>query len=292
MTLGARGSSSAVAFEGRRLSDGLLQTVTFRCTPHILKIRVCSRLASSRFLEHAVQAASVLAPSSPARPRRDFGISGAAVSEPRRPEPPPHWPFQRRTVRAKQYVFHAGQPKQSLFLVHAGVFKTCLVAEDGREKITSFRLRGDILGLDAVDLPAYGCDAIALDTGEVWELPYASLHGNLSEFQTWITSILAGEIRRDWNWMLTLGTLNADQRVASFLLDLAARLDTLGFSSRRLTLRMTRAEIGNFLALTLETVTRALSRLQARGLIGVAGRDIWIEDSAGMRACLASDCRH
>lgn len=202
------------------------------------------------------------------------------------------WPFQRRIVRAKQYVFRAGQPRQSLFLVHAGFFKTCLVTEDGREKITGFRLRGDMLGLDALDMPTYACDAVALDVGEVWELPYAQLRESLPEFQQRITAILAGEIRRDWSWMLALGTLSAEQRVANFLLDLAARMDALGFSARRLTLRMTRAEIGNFLALKLETVTRALSSLQAQGLIGVEGRDIRIQDPVGMRACLAWDKCH
>lgn len=197
------------------------------------------------------------------------------------------WPFQRRPMSAKQYVFRAGQPRQSLFLVHAGFFKTCLVAEDGREKITGFQLRGDLLGLDAVDMPVHTCDAIALDTGEVWELPYASVRDDLPGFQQWITSVLAGEIRRDWNWMLTLSTMSADQRVVTFLLDLASRLESLGFSARHLTLRMTRAEIGNFLALKLETVTRALSRLQSQGMIGVEGRDIRIEDPARMRACLS-----
>lgn len=201
-----------------------------------------------------------------------------------------HWPFQRRKVQAKQYVFRAGQPRQSLFLVHAGFFKTCLISEDGREKITGFRLRGDLLGLDALDMPVYTCDAIALDVGEVWELPYASLTESLPEFHQRITSILAGEIRRDWSWMLALATLSAEQRVATFLLDLAGRMEALGFSARRLTLRMTRAEIGNFLSLKLETVTRALSRLQAQGLIGVEGRDIRIEDPVGMRTALAG-CR-
>lgn len=201
------------------------------------------------------------------------------------------WPIQRRKVHAKQYVFRAGQPRQSLFLVHAGFFKTCLISEDGREKITGFRLRGDLLGLDALDMPVYTCDAIALDVGEVWELPYASLSEGLPEFHQRITSMLAGEIRRDWNWMLALATLSAEQRVATFLLDLAGRLEALGFSARRLTLRMTRAEIGNFLSLKLETVTRALSRLQTQGLIGVEGRDIRIEDPAGMRTAVAV-CRY
>ncbi len=199
------------------------------------------------------------------------------------------FPFQHRAVRARQYVFRAGQPRQSLFLIHAGFFKTCLISEDGREKITGFRMRGDLLGLDALDMPAYTCDAVALDVGEVWELPYAHLGERFPEFQQRLTAILAGEIRRDWNWMLALGTLSADQRVAAFLLDMAGRLETLGFSPRRLMLRMTRAEIGNFLALKLETVTRALSRLHARGLIGVEGREILIHDAAAMRTTLACE---
>lgn len=195
-------------------------------------------------------------------------------------------PLQRRRVHAKQSLFRAGQPRQSLFYVHAGCFKTCLVSEDGREKITGFRMRGDLLGLDALDMETYACDAIALDVGEVWELPYAQLRDTFPEFQERITAMLAGEIRRDWSWMLALGTLGADQRVVTFLLDLSARLAAMGFSPRQLMLRMTRAELGNFLALKLETVTRALSRLQAQGLIGVEGRQIRIDDAAGLHAAL------
>ena len=194
------------------------------------------------------------------------------------------WPVQRRRIHAKQYVFRAGQPRQSLFLVHAGFFKTCMISEDGREKITGFRMRGDLLGLDALDMASYTCDAIALDTGEIWELPYAQLCNNLPEFQQRITSILAGEIRRDWGWMLTVGTLSAEQRVVAFLLDLGQRLEALGFSARRLLLRMTRAELGNFLSLKLETVTRALSHLQSQGMIEVAGREIRLEDLTGLRS--------
>lgn len=195
-------------------------------------------------------------------------------------------PLRRRRLRGKQSVFRAGQPRQSLFLIHAGVFKTCVLSEDGREKITGFRLRGDLLGMDALDMPSYTCDAIALDVGEVWELPYAQLCDSLPEFQQRLAAVLASEIRRDWGWMLALGTLTAEQRVAAFLLDLAARLEALGFSARRLLLRMTRAELGNFLALQLETVTRALSHLHALGLIDVERREIRIEDPAGLRAML------
>jgi len=197
-------------------------------------------------------------------------------------------PLRRRRIHAKEHVFRAGQPRQALYLIHAGFFKTSLVSEDGREKITGFRLRGDLLGLDALDMPAYACDAVALDVGEVWELPCAQLRESVPNFQERLTAALASEIRRDWGWMLAVGTLSAEQRVVSFLLDLAARMQSLGFSARSLMLRMTRAELGNFLALQLETVTRALSHLQAKGMIGVDGRQIQIEDPVGLRAMLGA----
>lgn len=196
-------------------------------------------------------------------------------------------PLQRRRVRPKQYVFRTGQPRQNLFLVHAGFFKTCVLSEDGREKITGFRLRGDLLGMDAIDLSRYACDAISLDVGEIWELP-GQLNQCLPDFQERLTLVMAREIRRDWEWMLAIGTLSAEQRVVAFLLDLATRMESLGYSSRCLMLRMTRADLGNFLALQLETVTRALSHLHLLGLIEVDRRRISIEDAAGLRALLGS----
>lgn len=197
-------------------------------------------------------------------------------------------PMQRRVLQRKQTLFRAGQPCHSLFLVHAGFFKTCVLSEDGREKITGFHLRGDLLGIDSFDLPTYGCEAVALDTCEVWELPLAQIRTTAPELLSLVTATLAGEIRRDWRWMLILGTLNAEQRVVAFLLDLATRLEVLGFSARHLLLRMTRAELGNFLALQLETVTRVLSRLASSGLIAVEGREIRIDDAKGLKAILAA----
>ncbi len=197
-------------------------------------------------------------------------------------------PLQRRRLKAKQHVFRAGQPRHALHLIHAGVFKTSVLSEDGREKITGFRLRGELLGLDALDMPTYACDAVALDVGEVWELPCAHLRETLPQFQELLTAALAGEIRRDWGWMLALGTLAAEQRVAAFLLDLTARLGALGFSPLCMTLRMTRADVGNFLSLQLETVVRALSHLQSLGLIRIERREIRIEDHPGLAAILST----
>lgn len=196
-------------------------------------------------------------------------------------------PLRRRVLRAKQHVFRAGQPRHALYLVHSGVFKTSVATEDGRERITGFRLRGDLLGLDSLDMPTHACDAIALDVGEVWELPVEQLRREVPDFEARLTAALAGEIRRDWAWMLAVSTLTAEQRVVAFLLDLAARLATLGFSPRQMLLRMTRTDVGNFLSLQLETVVRALSRLQAAGLIAIDGREIRIDDADGLRALLA-----
>lgn len=119
-------------------------------------------------------------------------------------------------------------------------------------------------------------------------MPYAQLRDSLPEFQERLTAVLASEIRRDWGWMLVLGTLSAEQRVIAFLLDLASRMEALGFSARRLMLRMSRADLGNFLALQLETVTRALSHLQTLGLIGVERRQISIDDPVGLRGLLGA----
>lgn len=197
----------------------------------------------------------------------------------------------RRRIQRKQYLFRVGQPLHSLYLVHAGFFKACVLSEDGREKITGFRMRGDWLGIDALGTSSYTCDAVALDVGEVWDVPCSQLPvfcARLPQLQEHLTAAMAGEIRRDWRWMLSLGTLNAEQRVAAFLLDMAARQRTLGFSARQLRLRMTRAEIGNFLALQLETVTRALSRFGELGIIGVERREIRLNDPDALQMLLAT----
>lgn len=196
-------------------------------------------------------------------------------------------PLQRRLVQARRRLFRAGQPCRALFLVHAGLFKTCVLSEDGWERVTGFHLRGALLGIDSFGMPVHACDAIALDTSEAWELPLSWLSTEGRDLLPHVTGMLAAEIRRDGRWMLAMGRFSAEQRVCAFLLDLAARLHLLGFSAQHLLLRMTRADLGSFLSLKLETVTRALSRLDARGLISVERREILIRDETGLRSILA-----
>lgn len=192
-----------------------------------------------------------------------------------------------RRLEAKQPLYLAGQPVQGLFLVHAGQLKTSMVSHDGREHITGFRMRGDWLGLESLDTDVYACDAVALDFCEVWELSrsrieaLAETHPNLKRD---VTAILSQEIRRDWQWMLRTATLDAEQRVAAFLVDLASRQRALGFSARQLILRMSRAELGSFLAIKLETVTRAMSRMAEHGVIAVERRAVELLDPDALNA--------
>lgn len=196
-----------------------------------------------------------------------------------------HLPVTRRRLQAGEHLYRAGQPFNALFLVNVGCLKTCELSDDGREQVTGFRMRGDLIGAESIGLRGYACDVVALETSEVWELAYPAMLSaclRVPELHARLASALAEEIRRDRSWMLALGTLSAERRVASFLLDLAARHERLGFSARHFILRMSRADIASFLALKHETVSRALSRLQDRGRIFVERREVRILDADGL----------
>ena len=194
----------------------------------------------------------------------------------------------RRRVQARQALFRAGQACHSLFLVHGGYFKSSVASADGRERVTGLRMRGDILGLESLGLETYACDAIALDVSEVWEIPVSRLAMADARAQSCLSAQLAAQVRRDWECMLATGTLSAEQRVVDFLLGLSRRHAQMGFSADCLDVRLSRAEIGSYLSLQLETVTRALSHLQALGLIKVERRRITINDRQALQSRLAA----
>ncbi len=203
-----------------------------------------------------------------------------------------HLPMTRRRLRPGQHLYRSGQPFTALFLVNVGCLKSCELSDDGREQVTGFRMRGDLVGVESIGLPGCTCDVVALDASEVWELPYAPMLSaclRVPGLQARLTWTLAEEIRRDRSWMLALGTLGAERRVASFLLDLADRHARLGFSASHFILRMNRTDIASFLALKHETVSRVLSRLQERGLILVERREMRILDAHGLRDCVNGD---
>jgi len=192
----------------------------------------------------------------------------------------------RRRLEAGQYLYRVGQRFQSLFLIHTGSVKTCELADDGREQITGFHMAGELIGVESIGVTTHVCDVIALESCEIWELPYPPVITacmRVPELQARLNAALAQEIRRHRSWMLALGTLAAEQRVAAFLLDLATRYEALGFSGKHFILRMSRADIASYLALKHETVSRALTHLADAQCIAVRRREMRILDQVGMR---------
>jgi len=211
------------------------------------------------------------------------------VSETRAFDPEPlkeYLPVLRRRLEAGQYLYRAGQSFQALFFIRVGSVKMCELAEDGREQVTGFFLQSELIGAESIGLSAYSCDVIALETCEIWELPYPAVLTacqRIPDMQARLASAMAQKIRRDRSWMLALGTLNAEQRVAAFLLDLAARYQSLGFSGSHFILRMCRADIASYLALKHETVSRALSHLSDTKCIDVRRREMRITNGTELR---------
>jgi CRP/FNR family transcriptional regulator, anaerobic regulatory protein len=192
----------------------------------------------------------------------------------------------RRPVNRGQLLFRAGDRFQSLFAVRTGFFKTCIASDDGREQVTGFQMAGELLGLDGIGTEHHTVDAVALEDSQVCLIPYGDLESlarRFPELQRQLHKIMSREIVRDHGVMLLLGSMRAEERLAAFLLNLAQRLRVRGFSASELVLRMTREEIGSYLGLTLETVSRAFSKFQGDGLLEVQQRQIRIIDQAAMR---------
>ncbi|MDL2336298.1 MAG: helix-turn-helix domain-containing protein [Pseudomonadota bacterium] len=195
----------------------------------------------------------------------------------------------RRVVHAGEQVYRAGEVFEALYVVHAGLFKTVNVSADGREQVAGLHFKGDWLGFDGIAEGRFGCDAIAMDTGEVWVIRYDELLERCSRTPRMMAAVhtaMSRELARDRDSMLALCTLPADARVADFLRNWADTLEQRGLRTDCITLRMTRAEIGNFLGMKLETVSRALSRLARDKVIGFSEkgrRDIEIPDVEALR---------
>ncbi len=192
---------------------------------------------------------------------------------------------KRKVVRGAS-LYRPGEAFESLYAVRSGAFKTVVVSHDGEEKVTGFYLSGELLGLDAISVGRHGCSAVALEDSEVCAIPFAALEkmaASVPALQHKLFQVLSGDISRDQGLMLLLGSMSAEQRLAAFLLSLSRRYLRLGFSASRYTLRMTREEIGNYLGLTIETVSRLFSRFQKEALIGVQQRDIEIRQPARLR---------
>ena len=193
----------------------------------------------------------------------------------------------RKAVKRGEALFHAGEPFKAVYAVRTGFFKTCVSSEDGRDQVTGFQMAGELLGLDGISTDHHACDAVALEDSQVCVIPYSQLEElsrEFSDLQHQFHKIMSREIVRDHGVMLLLGSMRAEERLAAFLLNLTQRLHARGFSASALVLRMTREEIGSYLGLKLETVSRTFSKFQDEGLLEVKQRDIRILDAEGLRA--------
>jgi len=193
-------------------------------------------------------------------------------------------PIQRRLVRAGDTIYQSGEAFASLHILHSGFFKIVNLSSDGREQVVGLHFKGDWLGFDGIANGRYLCDAVAMDTGEVWSVRYDELLAACGKHPSLLAVVhmaMSREIGRDRDSMLSLCTLPADARVADFLRYWADSLAQRGLRTDQITLRMTRAEIGNYLGMTLETVSRALSRMARGNVIRFSEkgrRDIEIPD--------------
>jgi len=192
----------------------------------------------------------------------------------------------RIRLRKGDTLYRAGASFTALHAIRSGSLKTVLLAEDGRDQVAGYHMQGELLGLDGIGNEVHECQAIALEDSEVCVLPFdriEHLARDFPAFQHNVHRTLSKEIARQRSLMLLLGTMRADQRLAAFLLDLSQRYQARGYSSSEFILRMTREEIGSYLGLKLETVSRLLSRLQQEGLIQVQGRVVKLLERAALK---------
>lgn len=192
----------------------------------------------------------------------------------------------RRRVKRGSTLFRNGEVFESLFAIRTGFFKTCVTSGDGRDQVTGFQMAGEIIGLDGIVSDRHTCDAVALEDAEVCVMPFdriGELAREITGLQHHVHRIMSREIVREHGVMLLLGSMRAEERVAAFLLNLAQRLHARGFSASELVLRMTREEIGSYLGMKLETVSRTFSKFADDGVIEVRQRHVRILNTPALQ---------
>jgi CRP/FNR family transcriptional regulator len=213
--------------------------------------------------------------------------AGLCAEDMRRVE---HVVYARRRVKRGEALFNAGDPFNAVYAVRVGFFKTSVVDREGREQVTGFFMGGELLGMDGVGTGTYNGAAIALEDSEVCVMPFALVEEMAREvpaLQRHLHSVLSREIVRDHGVMMLLGSMRAEERLATFLLNLSRRFTRRGYSASDFHLRMTREELGSYLGLKLETVSRLFSKFQEDGLLEVNQKHVRIRDSEALEGLLA-----
>jgi CRP/FNR family transcriptional regulator len=186
---------------------------------------------------------------------------------------------RKRPSHKGDHLFEAGKQLQALYAVRTGSFKTYTLTEQGEEQITGFHLPGDVIGFDAIGDQQHPSYAQALETALVCEIPFHNLDQLLDQvpkLRQQLMRLMSQDIHGDQQMMLLLNRKTAEEKLAAFLTNLAQRFGSRGFSRKEFRLTMTRGEIGNYLGLTVETISRLLGRFHKDELIHVDGKLIAI----------------
>jgi CRP/FNR family transcriptional regulator, anaerobic regulatory protein len=200
--------------------------------------------------------------------------------------------YARRKVKRGEGLYRAGDAFSAIYAVRTGFFKSNVILEDGRDQVTGFHMPGEIIGMDGIGTDHHSCNAIALEDSDVCVIPFSRLEEISNEvrgLQRQFHKVMSREIVRDQGVMMLLGSMRAEERLAAFLLNLSHRFVLRGYSPSEFHLRMTREEIGSFLGLKLETVSRLFSKFQEENLIGVQQKHIRILDTTGLKKILGQD---
>jgi CRP/FNR family transcriptional regulator len=195
--------------------------------------------------------------------------------------------YTRKRAKRGESIYRAGEAFGALYAVRSGFLKSSVVLEDGRDQVTGFHMAGEIVGMDGIGTDRHSADVTALEDTELCVIPYARLEE--AGLQRQLHRVMSRELVRDQGVMMLLGTMRAEERLAAFLLNLSQRFTARGYSPHEFHLRMKREEIGSYLGLSLETVSRLFSRFQADGLVTVQQKHIRILDVAGLRAVMFPD---
>ncbi len=200
---------------------------------------------------------------------------------------------RKRPITRGDHLFRSGDVFQSLYAVRAGSLKTYTTSEDGQEQVMGFHLPGELVGLDAIADGNHPLSARALETTSVCEIPFSDLEAlsvQLPSLQHQLLRIMSQEIRNDEQNMVVLGQKSAEERLAAFLISLSKRFHHRGFSPNQFNLSMSRGDIGNYLGLALETVSRLFTRFQSEGLLQVDRKHIELLDREKLTAYAGSRC--
>src|SRR5574343_866395 len=200
------------------------------------------------------------------------------------------WFPTRRRLKRGEALYEIGEPFNAIYALRRGFFKPLLPSHQQRDQITGFQMTGEILGLDGIGSGFHACQAIALEGSEVCMVPYGSvdeLASNLPTLHAHLNKLMSQRIVQDQSTFQVLANLRSESRLAAFLMDLGKRFAALGYSPNSFVLRMTREEIGSYLGLSLETVSRLFSRFQEDGLVDVQTRHLHVTNPEAL-ALIAS----